>query len=75
MKLIRLLLDNRQYFIKNENNYNIYEVTSSNLPPENDDSLIKYESNFFFILNIISFCISYIFFGYLLKNLFHFIFG
>jgi len=41
MKLIRLLLDNRQYFIKNENNYNIYEVTSSNLPPEDNERFIN----------------------------------
>lgn len=76
MKLLKLLLDNRSYFIKNENNYSIY-TEEVNVPPPRQviNRVNDSEQNFFFILNIISCCISYIFFGIVIKNIYHFIFG
>ena len=76
MKLLRLLLDNRSFFIKNENNYSIYTEEVYVPPPRRVINTVSdSEHNFFFIMNVISLSISYIFFGFLIKNIYHFIFG
>ena len=76
LKLLELLLDNRSYFIKNENNYSIY-TEEVYVPPRRRviNTVSDSEHNFLFILNIISLSISYIFLGIVIKNIYHFIFG